>query len=209
MKTARFSVGGRRGDAERYSQAFFIVGALVVFAVVFFLGFQVGRIVEKNVVEERTARKDEGRKKEDIRREMSAYSEEAVRVPVVTPPPPPPDADEELKKSEANATFPDTLTRKDPQPQPLVKPKPAPEPAAKKRYLLQAGALKNRDAAESLKGKLEKGGFHARIIHVPGKGNGKDLYKIRVGPHGSKEEALKAMKEIRTALRVDVILIPE
>jgi cell division protein FtsN len=54
---------------------------------------------------------------------------------------------------------------------------------------------------------LEKEGYHPRVIHVTS--NGRELYKVRIGPHGSREEAMKAMKDIRTALKVDVILIIE
>lgn len=213
MKTVKYKVRYRRGDPDRYSQTFFILAALVVVAVAFFIGFQVGRVVEKDAAKERIAKKADPAKKEEIRKQMTAYSEEAVRIPVVTPspppPPPPPDADEELKKTEATATFRDSLTRKDPAPQPLVKPKASEESARKKRFILQAAAMKTREAAESLKGKLQKEGHKARVILVPGREKGKDLYKVRVGPHRSKEEALKAMRDIRSELKIDVILLAD
>lgn len=214
MKTVRYKARYRRVDLDRYHNAFFVLGALVVVAVIFFIGFQVGRVVEKGAMKEKEARKADARTKEDIRKQMSSYSDEAVRIPVVTPsppppPPPPPDADEELKKTEETATFTKSLVQKDPAPQPLVKPKPAGESGGKKRFILQAAAMKTRDAAESLKGRLEREGYKARVILVPGKGKGKDLYKVRVGPHGSKEEALKAMRNIRTALKIDVILLAD
>ena len=213
MKTVRYKARYRRGDSDRYSHAFFILGALVAVAIIFLIGFQVGRIVEKGAAKERVAGKGDARTKENIRKEILSYSEEAVRIPVVTPspppPPPPPDAGEELKKTEENVKFPDSLTRKDAAHQPLVKPKAQGESNGKKRFILQAGALKNREAAESLKGRLEKEGYKARVILVPGKGTAKDLYKVRIGPHGSKEEALKSMRDIRTALKIDVILLAE
>ncbi len=211
MKTVRYKACHTRGNPDRYSNAFFMLGALFVISVVFFIGFQVGRIVEKKSAKEPVARNARQQTKEDIRKEMSAYSEEAVRIPVVTPPPPPPplDAGEELKKTEANATFPESLTRKDAAPQPLAKPKPAVEPPGKKRYILQAGAMKTREAAEALKARLEKEGFRARVIRVQGKGRIKDLFRVRIGPHGSKEEAVKAMKEIRAALKIDVIIFQD
>jgi len=213
VRTVRYKARYRRGDPDRYYNAFFILGALVAVAAIFFIGFQVGRVVEKGAMKEKGAKKADAGTKEKIRKQMTSYSDEAVRIPVVAPspppPPPPPDADEELKKTEATATFPESLTRKDPAPQPLVKPKAAPESAAKKRFILQAAALKTREAAESLKGRLEKEGYKARVILVPGKGKGNDLFKVRVGPHGSKEEALKAMRDIRTALKIDVILLAD
>lgn len=209
MKTIKYKARYKRGE---YSNSLFVLGALVVVAVIFFTGFQVGRIVERGTMKERTVKKADSRTKEDIRKEISAYSEEAVRIPVVTPsppPPPPPDAGEELKKTEENVKFRESLTRTDPAPQPLVKPKAAGESGGKKRFNLQAGALKSREAAESLKERLEKEGFKARVIRFPGKDRGKDLYKVRIGPHGSKDEALKAMRNIRTALKIDVILLAD
>ena len=211
MKTVRYKSGKRRGDSDRGSYAFFVLGALVVFAAVFFVGFQVGRFVEKDRAKGLEVRKGEGRKKESILREMSAYSEDAVRIPVVDPPPSP-SANEELKKSEEAATFPDSLTRKDAVPQPLIKPKaPAQGSAsavqAKKKFLLQAGALKTREAADALKAKLDGAGFPAKVLH--GSTNGEDVYRVRVGPHRSKEEATKVMKSIQAALKIDVILITE
>ncbi len=212
MRTARYKARYRRGEPDRYYNAFFIFGALVVVAAIFFIGLQVGRVVERGAMKEKTARKADAGTKEKIRKQMTSYTDEAVRIPVVTPappPPPPPNAGEELKKTEATATFPDSLTRKDNVPQPLVKPKAGAESASKKRFILQAAALKTREAAESLKGKLEREGYKARVILVPGKGKEKDLYKVRIGPHGSKEEALKAMRDIRTALKIDVILLAD
>lgn len=212
MKSVRYKARYRRGDPDRYSHAFFVLGALVVVAVVFLIGLQVGRIVEKGAAKDQAVNKGDARTKENLRNEMSAYSEEAVRIPVVTPsppPPPPPNAGEELKKTEENVKFPDSLTREDPSPQPLSKPKAAGETDAKKRYNLQAGALKSREAAETLKVRLEKEGYKAKVILVPGKGKVKDLYKVRIGPYASKDEALKAMRKVRTTSKIDVIVLAE
>lgn len=211
MKTIRYKGGQKRGDPDRYSFAFFVVGALVVIAVVFFLGFQVGRVVEKSAVKEQPPVKSQGERKADIHREMSAYSEEAVRIPVVAPPPAaPPTAGEELRTTEANATFPDSLTRKDPAPQPLVKQtaKASPESPRKGKFLLQAGAMKNRDAAEALRDRLERAGHKSKVVRVPTRNRG-DLFKVRVGPHGSREEAMKAMRAIKSEMKIDVILLKE
>jgi cell division protein FtsN len=144
---------------------------------------------------------------------LSAYSEEAVRIPVVSPPPavPPPTAGEELRETEATATFPDSLTRKDPAPQPLVKPRQGAAAASngKGKFMLQAGALKNKEAAESLRGRLEREGYRSKVVRIEGKGRGGDLYKVRIGPHGSREEALKAMKAIKYEMKIDVILLKD
>ena len=216
MRTLRHKSGKKWGDPDRFSNTFFIMGALVVFAVVFFLGLQVGRIVERDRASGPSARKDEGQRKEEIQREMSAYSEEAVQIPIVMPPPPPPDPIEELKISEKAVTFPDSLTRKDAVPQPLVKPKtpapaPAPKPAAatpaKKVLMLQASAFRSRESADALKTKMDNKGFKAKVVReVVG---GKDLYKVQAGPYASREDATKAVKEIKTAFKLDAIIVTE
>ena len=213
MRTLRHKSGKKWGDPDRFSNTFFIMGALVIFAVVFFLGLQVGRVVERDRANGVSARKDEGQRKEDIQREMSAYSEEAVQIPVVMPPPPPPDPIEELKMSEKAATFPDSLTRKDPVPQPLVKPKapPAPKPAAstpvKKGFMLQASAFRSRESADALKTRLDNRGYKARVVReIVG---GKDLYKVQAGPYGSREEANRAIKDIKATFKLDAIIVSE
>lgn len=223
MKTLRHKSGKKWGDSDRFSHAFFIIGSLVVLTVVFFIGLQVGRIIEKDQAGSLSVRRDEGRKREDIQQEMSKYSAEAVQIPVVVPPPPPPtepsDASEELKKSEKEATFPDSLTRKDAVPQPLVKPKepaPASKPASApksaaaspaKKFTLQVSASGNREASDDLKAKLDKKGFKAKVSRE--NTGGKELYKVKVGPYGSKEEAAKVKKDIRAALNIDALLISE
>jgi len=46
VRTARYKARYRRGEPDRYYNAFFIFGALVVVAAIFFIGLQVGRVVE-------------------------------------------------------------------------------------------------------------------------------------------------------------------
>ena len=211
MKILRYKNARKWGETDRFSNAFFIIGSIVVFTAVFFLGMQIGRIVEKDQVKKQDVRNDEGSKKEEIQQDMSAYSEEAVRIPVVMPPLPPPGASEELRESEETATFPDSLTRNDaaaPKPStPAPAPKPAVTPSTKKTFVLQAGALSNREAADELKTKLEKKGYKSAVLRESSKG--KVLYKVRVGPYGSREEATRQMKNIRAALKIDAIIIAE
>jgi len=52
VRSLRHKLGFRRGDPDRHSFAFFVVGSLVVIAVAFFLGFQLGRYVEKGAGKE-------------------------------------------------------------------------------------------------------------------------------------------------------------
>ncbi|MCL1926264.1 MAG: SPOR domain-containing protein [Syntrophorhabdaceae bacterium] len=215
MKILRHKNENKWGDPDRYSNTFFIIGTLVVFAVVFFLGLQVGRMVEKDRASGFSARKDEGQKKEKIEREMSAYSEEAVQIPVVMPPPPPPDPIEELKTSEKAVTFPDSLTSKDAVPQPLVKskapapppPKPAAVSTAKKAFIVQASAFRSRESADALKAKLDKKGYKAKVVREAV--GGKDLFKVQAGAYKSKEDANKTVKDISSAFKINPIIVSE
>jgi cell division protein FtsN len=219
VRILRHKGGYRRGDPDRRSFAFFAVGALVVVAAVFLLGLQAGRVVEKNAAKERAGKPAQGSTDNaakgvapsDLRKEMSAFSEEAVRIPPVPPPAiVPPTAGEELRRSEAAATFPDSLSRRDPSPQPLVKPKekekPGAPPAPGGKFLLQAGAMKNRETAEAVRSRIERGGYKSTVARAKTRKQG-EVYRVRVGPFGSREEAGKAMKAIRTEMKIDVILL--
>jgi cell division protein FtsN len=213
--------GGYRRDADRQSFAFFIIGAIVVIAVAFFIGLQVGRVLEKDGAErDRTAGKTpsqpsgtntgaRGAGGADIRKEMSAFSEDASKVPAVPAQPfPAASAGEELRQTERSATFPEALSRKEAAPQPLVAPGvKSGEPAAGDgTYALQAGAMKNRETAEAVRKRLAASGYKAKV--VPGTDrNGGAIYRVRVGPFESREAAGKAMKAIRTQMKIDVILV--
>jgi len=189
--------------------------------VAFFLGLQVGRVLEKNA-----AGKDRGNARmasqapgsdngpragapPDIRKEMSAFSEEPSRVPAVpAQPAPAPTAGEELRQTERSATFPESLSRRDPVPQPLVsdKGKPGESGAGDGRFTLQAGAMKNRETAAAVRRRLETAGYKAKVAHGADR-NGGDVYRVRVGPYETREAATKAMKAIRSQMKIDVILL--
>ena len=128
--------GFRSGEGERFPFAFFVVGAVVLLAVAFVLGLQVGRIVEKHAEKRRQEAgkfggpivigKETG---SQIGKDLEVFSEDAGKVAPVTPP----SADEHLNKTEKSLTFRETLAKKEPDPVLLVKPapgKPAPEPAS-------------------------------------------------------------------------------
>jgi len=227
VRSLRHKLRYRRGDPDRHSFAFFVVGTLVVIAVAFFLGFQLGRYVEKRTVKE-TAGKfifpapaaGNGARivtSAEIRKDMSAFSEEALKIPGVAPPAAiPPTAREDLKKTESEATFRESLSRKDPSPEPMGKKKEKKEkekekagvssPSGEAKFMLQAGAMKSRESAYALRKRLDRGGYKAKVIHgtTPTLG---EVYRVRVGPFGSRYEAMKAMKAIRTDLKIDVILL--
>jgi cell division protein FtsN len=222
VRSLRHTLRYRRGDPDRHSFAFFVVGTLVVIAVVFFLGFQLGRYVEKIAVKE-TAGKigSAGSAAEngvriatssEIRKDMSAFSEEAAKIPGVAPPAAiPPTAKEDLKKTESEATFPDSLSRKDPSPEPMGKMKEKTKgkvasPPGEAKFMLQAGAMKSRESADALRKRLERSGYKAQVFHATTQTLG-EVYRVRVGPFGSRDEAMKAMKAIRTDMKIDVILL--
>jgi cell division protein FtsN len=220
VRSLRHKLGFRRGDPERRSFAFFVVATLVVIAVAFFLGFQLGRYVEKGAGKEAggkiASRGPAGEKgaristSAEIRKDMSAFSEEAVKIPAVAPPAAmPPTAGDDLKKTESEATFPEALSRKDPSPEPMGKIKekaPVAAPSGEAKFMLQAGAMKTRETADALRKRLERGGYKAKVIHATNRNHG-EVYRVRVGPFGSRDEAMKAMKAIRAEMKIDVILL--
>ena len=220
MRSLRHKLGFRRGDPDRHSFAFFVVGTLVVIAVAFFLGFQLGRYVEKSAGKEAAGKiaprgpaGENGARisiSAEIRKDMSAFSEEAVKVPGVAPPAAePPTAGDDLKKTESEATFPESLSRKDPSPEPMGKKKekaPVAAPSGEGKFMLQAGAMKTRETADALRKRLDRGGYKAKVIHATTRKHG-EVYRVRVGPFGSREEAMEAMKAIRAEMKIDVILL--
>ena len=220
MRSLRYKLGFRRRDPDRHSFAFFVVGTLVVIAVAFFLGFQLGRYVEKGAGMEgggnialRAPLGENGARiptSAEIRQDMSAFSEEAVKVPGVAPPTAiPPTAGDDLKKTESEATFPEALSRKDPAPEPMGKKKekaPVAAPSGEGKFMLQAGAMKTRETADGLRKRLDRSGYKAKVIHATTRKHG-EVYRVRVGPFGSREEAVEAMKAIRSEMKIDVILL--
>jgi len=218
VRTLRHKLGFRRGDPERHSFTFFVLGTLVVIAVAFFLGFQLGRYVEKNAWKE-AAEKSNLRgtpgdntsriaSAAEIRKDLSAFSAEALNVPAVAPPAAaPPTAGDELKKTESEATFPEALSRKDPSPMPMGrKAGKAGGTEGEAGFLLQAGAMKSLETAEAVRKRLGRAGYKARVIRSSTRKH-RELYRVRVGPFGSRGEAMKAMKAIRALMKIDVILV--
>ena len=220
MRSLRHKLWYRRGDPDRHSFAFFIIGTLVVIAVAFFFGFQLGRYVEKSAMNESagkiespgTAAENGARiaSSAEIRKDMSAFSEEASKIPGVAPPAAKlPTAGDDLRKTESEATFPESLSRKDPSPEPMARKKAkaeAPAPSGEGKYMLQAGAMKSRESADVLRKRLDRGGYKAKVIRVSTQPLG-EVYRVRVGPFGSRDEAMKAMKAIRAEMKIDVILL--
>jgi len=224
VRSLRHKLRYRRGDPDRHSFTFFVIGTLVVIAVAFFLGFQLGRYVEKSAVKEAAGKivspgtgVENGTRiatSAEIRKDMSAFSEEASKIPGVPPPAAKLlTAGDDLKKTESEATFPESLSRKDPSPEPMAKKKEKEKekakvaaPSVEEKFMLQAGAMKSRETADGLRKRLDRRGYKAKVIHVTTRTLG-EVYRVRVGPFGSRDEAMKAMKAIQAEMKIDVILL--
>jgi len=74
------------------------------------------------------------------------------------------------------------------------------------KFLLQAGAMKTRESAEALRKRLDWSGYKAKVVHATTPKQG-EVYRVRIGPFGSRDDAMKAMKAIRTEMKIDVILL--
>jgi DedD protein len=74
------------------------------------------------------------------------------------------------------------------------------------KFMLQAGAMKSREAADALRNRIDRAGYKAKVIHAKTRKHG-EVYRVRVGPFGSREEAMKAMKAMRAEMKIDVILL--
>jgi cell division protein FtsN len=205
--------GFRSSEGERFQFAFFVVGAIVLLAVAFVLGLQVGRIVEKNAEQRRIeAKKQEGtivigkEAESEIRKDLGVFSEEAGKVPPV----PPPSAGEHLNETEKSLTFRETLAKKDPDPILLVRPTPmkkeparttAAKTAPKGTFMVQVAAFRDRAAAEAFRKRLEKGGFQVEMTLGGG------YHKVVVGPYPDREAANRAIRKLKSEWKVNPFLV--
>jgi DedD protein len=83
---------------------------------------------------------------------------------------------------------------------------PAVAPSGGGKFMLQAGAMKTRETADALRKRLDRRGYKAMVIHATSPTHG-GVYRVRVGPFGSRDEAMRAMKSIRAEMKIDVILL--
>jgi cell division protein FtsN len=67
-------------------------------------------------------------------------------------------------------------------------------PVDKSTYVLQVGAFKGQEDAESMKGKLALIGFEARIQSA--EVNGVTFYRVRVGPYGQLDDINRARSRL-------------
>lgn len=202
----------RSTEGERFQFAFFVVGVVVLLAVAFVLGLQVGRIVEKNAEDRRNEANKFGGPIEigeetgsEIRKDLGVFSEEAAKVLPVTPPSP----NAHLRETEKSLTFRETLAKKEPEPILLVKPAPKKKaqekPAARSKpsgeLLVQVAAFRDRGAAGNFQKRLRKDGFHAVIVQKGG------YHKVIVGPYPDKEAANRAIRKLKSDWKVNPFLV--
>lgn len=223
MRALFFRKGHRRSDGEGHPFAFFVVGALVVLAVVFVIGLQVGRGIEKRAAppagrgEEALppagSANEDAVPRDDIRRDMDAFAEEAARVPAVAPQ----TARDALAETEKSMTFPKTLEGNAAGPVPIATPGQGGRRAVKdkgpgratpgKRFAVQAGSFRDRKAAEALRGKLAGGGIRAGVRETRDK-SGKRLYRVVTGPFSDRDEAKRTVRRLKERMKIDAIIVP-
>jgi cell division septation protein DedD len=119
-----------------------------------------------------------------------------------TPPAPP-----SVKPKEPKPDTPKTEnTRPDPvRNEPPKTAEAAEKPADSTRYLLQAGAFRERDDADSMKGKLALLGFEAKVSSVERDGN--TIFRVRTGPYKQLEDVNSARRRMADG-GVETSLVP-
>jgi len=209
----------RRAEGERSQFAFFVVGAVVLLAVAFVIGLQVGRVVEKNAERRRNeANKVAGpieigkENDSEIRKDIGVFAEEAGKVPPV----PPPSADARLTETEKSLTFRETLSKKESAPVLLVKPAPgktgsdpaASHPGGPAKRMIQVAAFRDRKAAEAFRKRLEKDGWKTAVVQGPG-GKSGDYHKVVVGPYPERDAANLAIRKLKSEWKMNAFLVQE
>jgi cell division septation protein DedD len=220
VKPLFFKKGDRRSGGERHPFAFFVAGAFVVLAVVFVIGMQVGRIIEKGAAQpegrERGALSPGGSSlkdvafRDDIHQDMSAFAEDAARVPAVAPQ----TAREALAETEKALTFRETLEGVATGPISIASPALEKRRTAKavsqippgKTFEVQAGAFRERKAAETLRARLAADGIRATVREASGQ-DGKRLYRVVAGPFPDRDQANRTIRRLKERMKIDAILV--
>ncbi|GAB4367145.1 MAG: hypothetical protein Kow00128_11320 [Deltaproteobacteria bacterium] len=213
MKTLYNRRGVRRGDGDRSQFAFFLTGAIVVLAVVFVIGIQVGRLIEKHAAEQEVASGKAGG-------EILVGKETAGET---GPPPgaagggegpPPQNPAERIRDTERSVTFRETLEKAGPVSPKLTPSVPAGSAASKprdaassaSRLYVQAAAFRNRQGADAMREKLEKAGFSATVSPSMSRKAGM-IHRVLVGPYDGKQEAERALRTIAESFRTRPFLV--
>ncbi len=215
MSTLRNSRRGGR-DGERHGFTFFVIGAAVVLLVVFLIGMQVGRVVERGARHDNSVAvvKLAPGEAADPGREVRAFSEEPRKVAAV--PPPPPSPVDEVRRTEKSVTFQETLPKKEEEIVPLARGVPpggetrnnAPRPPEGNGGIsVQAGAFRDPKAASAVKKKLEKAGYNVRISEAPRRDGGR-IHTVIVGPFKDRTAARKAVRKMKQELKIHSFIVP-
>lgn len=222
MKSLYNRKGVRRSESERHQFAFFVAGSVVLLVVVFVIGIQAGRVIERKwgrpeipVGKGAAGAIVEGRSDNAagavIGKEMAAFSEEAAKVPAVDPQ----GAREQLEETERNLTFRQTLSKKAAEPVPLEPRAGAPKAAPARRgggrsdgagHSVQAGAFRDRAGADALAAKAGRIGMRASVTEAKA-ANGKTIYRVLVGPYAGEEEARAAIRTLKQRMKIDGFLV--
>lgn len=224
MKTLYNKRISRRADGERHQFAFFAACAIGILAAVFVIGLQVGRMIEKNAAStgsgplkgavpppaQPAASKGAAT---EISKDLGAFSEEAGKVPVV----PPPDAKATAYEVEKRLTFQESLPRKVDRPAPLVRAFRTdnnavsktgnPREAGRREYVVQAGAFRDRGAAESCRKRLEKAGYRVRV-RMPDAKTGEKYHRVLLEPFASGGAARKAVRKLKSEMNIEAFILP-
>jgi len=213
MKTLYNRRGLRRGDGDRSQFAFFLTGAIVVLSVVFVIGIQVGRVIEKHAASKEVASgktggaivvgKDPG----EIGNLPGAGGQAG---PTETPSP-----EERVRDTERSVTFRETLERKEAAPPKLVvSVSPTPSSTAKRgespppesRLYVQAGAFRQREGADAMQKRLKAAGYPS-IISPSMSGTSGMIHRVLVGPYAGKQDAGPALRTLENEFRTRPFLV--
>ncbi len=109
-----------------------------------------------------------------------------------------PDPNKSLYSQVPAKPGPPELANVDPATDPKAAPPPAEKgnvfPADDSRFLLQAGAFRTPDDADSMRARLALLGFDAKIY--PREQDGTTLYRVRLGPYGNLDDVNQIRKKM-------------
>jgi cell division septation protein DedD len=179
-----------------------VVGALVVLAVVFVLGLNVGKQVALRQLEERRGGDldalDRAPSAAPSKPEPLTFHERLTRES------PPPDAAPPAPGPSAPA--PAAPVPPTPQPPAAEAPPPAAEPArASKPWTVQLAASEDRGEAERLASRFSALQPRVEEALVPGKGR---FFRVRVGSFETKDEAQRYLRDVARETGAKGIVVP-
>jgi DedD protein len=93
-----------------------------------------------------------------------------------------------------------------PTPRPAAASAPSPRAPAAGAFRVQVISVSSRSEAEAEAKKLSRRGFSARV--EPGSGARGPIYRVRVGPFSSREEAVRATERLAAAGRRETWIVP-